>query len=370
MHEDRRGRAVVIEGDAGTGKTRLADWIAERAHEVGAAMVVRASHSAQAGPTDGLGAMVARLMGVAGLDRGEASARIEMLLRSRGLGDEELDVEGPGLLELALPRSHEEIDAGVPGVAFASDDERLNVLMRLLRREGRRRPVLLVLDDVHWGPQSIALMRRIAGSPDVPILALATVRTDVRLGPVAGLALEALHRRPAVQRVALPTLGWAEAEELVHELLGVSEQLARRIARRAGGNPMFAVQLLGDWVKRGLLRPTPAGFVLDEGVRQALPSDLHELWWGRIDRALQDCSPQDRVGLEIGAALGREIDRSEWYAVCDRAGVADPDGPLDQLAAAIEKHRVTYLYITPSRLLELLGWYKEHEKRPESLEWR
>jgi len=334
VHDDGTGRVVLIEGDTGTGKTRLATWIAERAHEVGAAFVVRASHSSLDGPTDGLGALVARLLGVAGLSRDEARERMNMVLRTRGLDADALDAEVPGLVELALPRTREQILAGESGVAFTSDAERQHALMKLLRREGRRRPVLLVLDDVQWGPQSMALLRAVAGAHDMPVLALATVRTDLKVEAVVELGLEALYGRPHVLRLPLKPLGWAETEELVGELLGVSGELARRIARRAGGNPMFAVQLLGDWVKRGLLRPTPDGFVLDEGVRKALPSDLHELWWSRIEKALDACSAEDRLGLEIAAALGREIDRTEWYAVCDRAGVVDPDGPLDALAAA------------------------------------
>ncbi len=58
--ETGRPRLVILRGVAGCGKTRLAEWIAERAHEVGGALSLVAVHGPTMGPGDGLPRMLAR----------------------------------------------------------------------------------------------------------------------------------------------------------------------------------------------------------------------------------------------------------------------------------------------------------------------
>jgi hypothetical protein len=53
-------RAVVLRGAEGVGKTRLAEWLARRAHEAGAATVLRATHGEIPAPSDGLQGMMTR----------------------------------------------------------------------------------------------------------------------------------------------------------------------------------------------------------------------------------------------------------------------------------------------------------------------
>ena len=52
---------------------------------------------------------------------------------------------------------------------------------------------------------------------------------------------------------------------LVEELLRLDPGLAARVAERTDGNPLFAVQRVGDWVERGVLVPTARGLALDAG---------------------------------------------------------------------------------------------------------
>jgi hypothetical protein len=59
--------------------------------------------------------------------------------------------------------------------------------------------------------------------------------------------------------------------------LGIEGALAERVARRTSGNPLFAVQLVGDWVSRGLLEPSQGGFRLTQGAKVDLPEDENDL---------------------------------------------------------------------------------------------
>ena len=70
--------------------------------------------------------------------------------------------------------------------------------------------------------------------------------------------------------------------------------LAAEIESRTAGNPLFAVQLVGDWVQRGVLVAGPGGFELQEGEDAALPDDLHATWSTRVRGILGRLPAHDR----------------------------------------------------------------------------
>ncbi len=63
VNDSRDVRMVVVRGVAGVGKSRLVDWLCEKAHELGVADVWRASYQRRPGPFDGLAPMLARELG-------------------------------------------------------------------------------------------------------------------------------------------------------------------------------------------------------------------------------------------------------------------------------------------------------------------
>jgi len=105
------------------------------------------------------------------------------------------------------------------------------------------------------------------------------------------------------------------------------------VDERTGGNPLFAVQLVGDWVYRGLLEAGPQGFVLRPGVVVQLPDDLHEVWSGRVSRLLEGKPKGTREALEIAAALGSSVDSREWAEACKAASVPCPPALAESLVA-------------------------------------
>ncbi|MFT7626072.1 MAG: serine/threonine protein kinase, partial [Myxococcota bacterium] len=96
----RTPTVVCLRGAAGTGKSRLADWLQTRAHELGVADTFRAVHSPLAGPGDGLGGMVARQLGCVGLERGPLTEGLEARVRRQGTTNPH---EWRGLAELMQP---------------------------------------------------------------------------------------------------------------------------------------------------------------------------------------------------------------------------------------------------------------------------
>ncbi len=350
VHRERRASLVLLRGPAGNGKTHLAEWLAERAHEVGGAIVLRAYHGPNPGAEDGLPRMVARHLRCAGLAREEIRRRTEALLRAR----KELDPgEWNGLTDLMAPAGSRQ-----------TPHERFALLERHLQRLARQRPVLALLDDVHWGAESLELARYLMERREeepLPVLLLLTVRDEV-LGerPVEAEALGRLLALPGAESIAVPPLPPEDRAALSRDILGLADDLAAAVDARTGGNPLFAVQLVGDWVQRGVIEIGETGFVLRPGAEAIIPDDLHQVWSGRVARLLDGRLPAARDALEIAAALGPFVDRREWEAACQAAGVPGPPELLENLLEDLVTSRLALRFEE--------GWSFVHAMLRESLE--
>ena len=309
----------VVSGAAGVGKSRLVEGVATQLHELGAATVLRVHHDPGAASGAGLVPALARHLRGAGLPSGAWWAHLEPHLRRLGLEDPD------GGLRLALVRL---LDPTTPPAMAPPPAARAALVQRLLCAEAARRPVVVLLDDLERGAGSLRFLRRLLTSPPAaPLVFLATTRstTAEELSP----ALEGLLGLPGAARLHLPPLDAATTRTLVGELLGLEAQLGERIVARAEGNPLFAIQLVSDWVSRGLLRAGPAGFALPDGAPAGLPDDLHALW----QRRLEGLSPTARTLLRLAAVLGRSVEPGTWAAAAAVLGLPSP-GPVFEVAVA------------------------------------
>ena len=325
-------RMALLRGGAGTGKSRLASWLAQRADEVGSAIVLTARHSPQGGPADGLGPMLRRFLRARGLDRQGLCERTGRLLTAEG---DLNDYEQLGLTELMAPT---DVVGDEAPFTFSGPAERHGLLRRFITRVAAGRPLVLWLDDVQWGGDSLDFARRLLQAQELapaPVLVLATVRDDLLVGGSEEARLLAeLGASDAVRSLRIDPLGPGDHRELVVRLLGLRGDLAQRVAERTDGNPLFAVQLVGDWVDRGVLEPTLQGFVLRQGEEGVLPDGIQQVWVRRLDTALAGLPPDARAALQLGAALGGEVASSEWSVLCSEAAVSVPVDLVDRVVAA------------------------------------
>ncbi|HHO51749.1 MAG TPA: hypothetical protein ENK18_12955, partial [Deltaproteobacteria bacterium] len=292
-------RLAVVTGAAGVGKSRLVRWLCERAHELGVAAPMRTRFFGEDAEDAPIRRMWARELRMAEV---EPAARGRWLERVLALHDVEGSVESFAVL------------VG-PGQA-ADRRERSEAMLRGMARE---RPVILWMDDVHVGMDGLLLAQHLlSASPGFPLLIVLTARSE---------ALVDQHR----ERELLHSLGGAglhlgplpprDHATLIEEVLGLSPALAAQVAERTGGNPLFAVQLIGDWVERGLLVLGPTGFEVRRGERAGLPAAMRDAWTDQVARVLEGLAPKSAPVLERAAALGLEVDEGEWQRACD-----DPDG--------------------------------------------
>ena len=127
------------------------------------------------------------------------------------------------------------------------------------------RPLLLVIDDVHWADRGSLLLTSFvlrSGRPG-PILIVGTYR-DTELGRLSPLtaALSDLKRHGALDRIDLRGLPLGDVAELARSMLG-SDELAPSVHARTAGNAFFVEEVL-----RELVEPGP--HVVPESVRHAV----------------------------------------------------------------------------------------------------
>ena len=301
---DRRPRLVLLEGGPGLGKRRLASWLAEWAEERGEARSLALPSTEGDEPM--LLAGLRALLGLGGLSSAAAARRVGGLSAHPFVGSAALAEDLAGLFQ------------SVP----VAPDLLTGAWLRLLSHLSTDRPVVLTLPQGSH-PDALSLIQRLLDHefPLGVLVLLPLVPTQKEADPFEGQTLARLRAHPRVQRLALLPLSRPETGRLVGSLAVLDEELQEMVVEQSGGNPLYAVQLVGDWIRRGLLEPGGQGFRLRHGARPRLPDDLHAVWLARLDTLLGQAGEPARRSLVAAAIVGVEVEAAAWAVACGVAGV-------------------------------------------------
>ncbi len=341
VHGDQGAEAVLIRGPAGIGKSRLAQWITARAEEVSAATVLKARHGPMTAPGEAISTMLNTHLRCVDLNRGEILSRVRPLFAGNGGVSEADHFDCLAVTEIIAESTAGDDDATARRVRFTSPEERYAVLARLFARISGGRPVILWFDDIHWSADSLRFVDYILNHrrTETPILFLLTADDeDLHQREEQAESLMHLESYQSVQAMSLKPLSDEDHLRVVRGLLRLEDSLAEDVARRTSGNPLFAVQLIGDWVERRLLVSTPDGYRLRPGEEDSLPDDIHHLLVQRLQLVLSDEEHRNQQpvqrALELAAALGRSVHLEEWDAACGIYGLELPMIAVEAMIAA------------------------------------
>ncbi|MFO0696501.1 MAG: protein kinase [Polyangiales bacterium] len=323
---EHRPEAIVLVGPAGYGKTGLAEWFQRRAHEVGAAHTLSAVHDRGARRRRTLVELARQHLAVRGLDWAGASQRVRQYLAAHGVTDE---LERRALTDLVASSAAD----GRATRAMPMTAEHA-LLLRLLERAAVDRPVVVRLEDVQWGSDTLSFVEYVLDDANAPVLFVLTAQDEaIASDPAMKQKLAAFSRRLDVTYLPIGPLSPQDHGQLVRHMLHLGGSLADAVVERTAGNPLFARELVGDWVQRGVLVLGEEGFVLREGEQANLPDDLYDVWLAHVEATLRD-PESERPALELAALLGLRVDAAEWRLACELAGFALPNGLVDRMLAS------------------------------------
>lgn len=338
-HQTQNPRVVLLEGAPGAGKSRLVEWMATRADELGAVRVIRSVHTSGSDrPNEGFAGMVRQLVRGHKLTRGEFyEYLLEKLPR---VGDDaiELEADARALTELVYPTEDDAKMVDGPRYRFSSTAHKCAALARLIRRYARRRLPLMWLDDAQWSDLSMAFMTMLLDNAlgQFPAVFLVTLRSDV-IAEDESLRqrIDGWRQHERCIHLQLESLSEDDHRQFVEAMLPLENDLVEVLADRTEGNPLFAAQLLRSLVDKEKLQTGPEGFRLPEDESLELPEDVHELWVRRLERIVDDTVSEhgDAVwqAIEMTACLGREVGEAEWRQVCTRWEIKSPEALVGEL---------------------------------------
>ncbi|MDX6542015.1 MAG: hypothetical protein QOI71_3625, partial [Gaiellales bacterium] len=308
----------MIEGSAGIGKTELLSCARELAAERGLASLV-----ARGGELErDLPFVVVRELLAREIARADEADRRELFAGAAGLAEPVIGAHtGEG--ESATPDAQPiPADTGGAGLSAA-----LHGLFWLCSNLADRRPLLLVVDDVHWAdPASLRFLLYLAHRiGDLPAVLILGRRTDEPKDDAG--AIEAIRREPACEVIALEPLSPAAVAHVLDARYGerVAGEFARACHATTRGNPYFVRELVLTLQDEGL-RPDAEHADRIEMVRPARIADAVRARLERLPAA----------AIELARAVAVLGTRVQLRHAAELVGIDDriAGDAADALAAA------------------------------------
>jgi DNA-binding SARP family transcriptional activator/class 3 adenylate cyclase len=323
-----RGRLVLLVGEPGIGKTRLAEDLAVRARARGARVVVGRCWEAGGAP-----AYWPWVESLRSLLRETDAETVRGHLGARALD-----------LAQLLPELREMLPGLGEPPPLESESARFRLfeaVASFLTAAAEDRPIVLALDDLHAADEpSLLLLRFLARQLGERRLLVVGAYRDVDPGPTAPLraAVTELAREPVTRALVLTGLTEQDVGRFIELTTGEtpSDDLVRLVHEETEGNPLFVGEIVRLQAAEGVPERVAAT------ARLAIPQSVRDVIARRLAHLSEECN---RV-LVLASVLGREfaLDALELVAQVSR------DELLELLDEALSARVLSDVPDTPARL--------------------
>ncbi|MGV9365774.1 helix-turn-helix transcriptional regulator [Amycolatopsis sp. NPDC003731] len=269
-----RPSAVVLDGEAGSGKTRLLQEFARTAQASGA-FVLSGGCLELAGD---------------GIPYGPLTEALRHLVRTRG-EPRARELAGPAWSELADLISDFTTGPG-PTPGYGAQTRVFGAVARLLDHLGDRQPLVLVFEDVHWADTATLdlIAYLVLTQTDERLMLVCSYRSGLRTGHPLRVRLTEPEFVRRTRRLTLPPFSRPELRSFVAALTGedVSPERADEYFALSEGNPYFTEQLVAE---------SGAGST-------RIPPSLDDLMRERLARLRPEASELTKVAAVAGRRVG------------------------------------------------------------------
>jgi DNA-binding SARP family transcriptional activator/tetratricopeptide (TPR) repeat protein/KaiC/GvpD/RAD55 family RecA-like ATPase len=292
--EETRGgqtRLVLLVGEAGVGKTRLAAEFAEEVHRGGGTVLYGRADEEALLPHQPFVEALRQLV-----NRGDATLAVA--------AERDREILWRLLPDLAPP-SH-----ALEAIGHGDDDtlryRLFEAVAELLCATSARSPLLLILDDLHWADKStLLLLRHLLRHPRLTRLLVVGTFRHVEVGrdhPLVDLLTD-LRRERRYDRLTLVGLDDAATQTLVADRLqrDVTPAFVRRLREQTEGNVFFIEETIRALLDSGLADDEPVTEAALE--RLGVPEGVSEI----VGRRVSNLSPLAAEALTAASVIGRDF---------------------------------------------------------------
>lgn len=319
LAREAHGHLVMLSGEPGIGKTRLALELIAQAHKDGAAILRGGCYEYEAATP---------YLPFVEAIRGWVNRQSVKLLRTQ-LGDTATE-----LAKLA-PELESKLGELRPNPPLAPNEERLRLfdnIARFLQSLAANQGLLMFLDDLHWADRgTLSLLHYVLRHLRNDRVMVLSAYRDVELNrshPLAGILVD-WNREHLITRLVLHRFNRADTTSMLITLFGddtVSADFADLVFRETEGNPFFVEEVVKALIEQGEIYRSGDRWSRREIHELTIPQSVKEAVGRRLSRLTETCGEV----LTYAAGLGKQFFFNELIA----AGTNDEDATLDALDEA------------------------------------
>lgn len=325
------GKLLLIEGESGSGKTRLLSELLRSASHIGVFVATGEcppQHAADNGnPVIHIGPLKPLrplLQSIADRCRQDGAACTERLLGSH------LHVLSAIEPALSTLPGADRLPKAAPLPIDAAKHRVLSALSDCMTTLAKERPLLLLLDDLQWAdPLTMEFLVHLDNTviPGAPILICGTFRSEEMT-----TALRELMQRSSIMRLAMRRLDERAVGQMIADMLAVRQapiELVSVLQEVSAGNPYFITEYLQTAVSEQILRRDgQQGWMLAKPTSTSWQTKLRELGLpitlqALISRRINQLEGTLRTVVMTASVLGREFDGELLFSIC---GLSESDG--------------------------------------------